>query len=54
MNARADSIVVRGQQFKQLSGRVELFADVLGESMAELKKQVEEARAELMAELERA
>lgn len=51
-SARGDSIVVRAEQFKALRGRVELFADVLGDSMAELQSQIESARAELMAELE--
>jgi hypothetical protein len=51
-SARGDSIVVRAEQFKALRGRVELFADVLGDSMAELQAQIESARAELMAELE--
>ncbi len=51
-SARGDSIVVRAEQFKALRGRVELFADVLGESMGELQQQIESAREELMAELE--
>lgn len=53
-SARGDSIVVRAEQFKALRGRVELFADVLGDTMGELQAQIESARAELMAELERA
>lgn len=53
-SARGDSIVVRAEQFKQLRGKVELFADVLGDTMGELKAQIESARVELMAELEAA
>lgn len=53
-SVRDNSLVVRAEQFKQLRGRVELFADVLGDSMAELKGQIEAARVELMAELEAA
>lgn len=53
-SARGDSIVVRAEQFKALRGRVELFADVLGDTMGELQAQIESARAELMAELEKA
>lgn len=52
--ARGDSIVVRAEQFKQLRGRVELFADVLGDTMGELQAQIESARVELMTELEKA
>lgn len=53
-SARGGSIVVRAEQFKALRGRVELFADVLGDTMGELQAQIESARAELMAELEKA
>jgi hypothetical protein len=53
-SARADSIAVRAEQFRQIKARVELFADVLGESMAELQQQVETARTELMSKLEAA
>lgn len=52
-SARGDSITTRAEVFRQLQGRVELFSDVLGDTMGELKAQVEAARVELMTELER-
>lgn len=53
-SARADSITVRAEVFNNLKSRVELFADVIGDTMGELQQQIESARVELMTELERA
>ncbi len=50
-SVQSNSYALRAEQFRQLQARADLFADVLGDSLAELKGQIATAGEQLLREL---